>query len=111
MENSQKRKKQKKDLVNYKHLLSEILKERRLPAPRYELLQVSAPEEKAMGYYAPAFTMRVVVGGMAYDSDKPAKSKDRAGHRAACVAYEALRTSGSALAEHQFTSATPLPGN
>ena len=47
--------------VNYKRCLGELLKDRRMAAPRYEEMQCFEPEERRMGYHAPSFKCKVVV--------------------------------------------------
>jgi hypothetical protein len=57
--------------------------------PRYFVVQQSAPNEKRLGYFAPAWRCKCVVGGVPYEGGW-GKSKWRAEQKAAAVALKAL---------------------
>ena len=61
---STKRKRKKKERVDYKAVLLKQLRQSAGGNPRYFVLQQSAPEEKQLGYFAPAWQCKVVVGGV-----------------------------------------------
>jgi len=89
-----KKKKKKKDLLNHKRLLAEWLISHRLSQPRYGEVTVHPASARKLGYFAEAFEAVVTIDGAIYASDKPATTRERAAHRAAAAALQALQQQG-----------------
>ena len=81
--------------MNHKKRLAEWLRANRCAAPRYGPVRVYAASERALGYFAEAFSAEVMVCGVTYTSDKLATTRDRAAHRAAAAALLALEDGGA----------------
>eukprot|EP01043_Picozoa_sp_COSAG02_P000611 COSAG02_NODE_11_length_58539_cov_103.119473_30_plen_604_part_00 len=73
--------------------------------PRYFVIQQSAPAEKRLGYFAPAWRCKCVVGGVPYEGGW-GKSKWRAEQKAAEVALKALPIHAASPA--QFAAQVPV---